>query len=59
MNFQVDLNAMALEEAAELSRQEELKRRKKALQNERFKRVLDEMKGGTSLENIMCGLIFI
>ncbi|XP_034240893.1 UV-stimulated scaffold protein A-like isoform X2 [Thrips palmi] len=39
----VDLNAMALEEAAELGRQNELKRRKQRLQNERFKKVVDEL----------------
>lgn len=39
----VDLNAMALEEAAELSRQSELKRRKRLLQNERFKKVVSEL----------------
>lgn len=40
----VDLNAMALEEAAEHSREEELKRRKKAIQNEHFKKVVIEIK---------------
>lgn len=41
----VDLNAMALEETAELNRQRELKRRKQHLQNERFKKVVDELNG--------------
>lgn len=36
---------MALEEAAERSRQEELKRRKRALQNERVKKVIEELNG--------------
>ncbi|KAJ1523006.1 hypothetical protein ONE63_002142 [Megalurothrips usitatus] len=40
----VDLNAMALEEAAVHSRERELIRRKKAIQNERFKKVVDELK---------------
>lgn len=40
----VDLNAMALEEAAERCRLEELQRRKKALQNERYKKVVEELK---------------
>lgn len=51
----VDLNAMALEEAAEVSRQRELKRRKVQLQNERFKKVVEELNGNLCITHYACG----